>query len=145
MQAACALAQMDRLPDFIAARRRNFDYLRNRLKSVEEFLILPEATPKSDPSWFGFLLTLREAAQSRRVDLLEYLDQHRIGTRLLFAGNLTRQPSMTGRQYRVCGDLANTDKIMNDTFWVGVYPGLTEPMLDFVAEKIEAYFGVNFQ
>ena len=144
MQAACALAQMDRLEDFIATRRRNFAFLRDRLHSVEEFLILPEATPGSDPSWFGFLLTLREVAQSRRVDLLEYLDQHRIGTRLLFAGNLTRQPSMAGRQFRVCGDLANTDKIMNDTFWVGVYPGLTEGMLDFLAGKIEAYFGVNF-
>ena len=76
--------------------------------------------------------------------MLEYLDQHRIGTRLLFAGNLTRQPSMTGRNYRVSGELMNTDKIMNDTFWVGVYPGLSESMLDFVAEKLEAYFGVNF-
>ena len=82
--------------------------------------------------------------RSRRVDLLEYLDQYKIGTRLLFAGNLTRQPSMAGRQYRVSGDLANTDRIMNDTFWIGVYPGLTEEMLDFVAAKIEAYFGVNF-
>ncbi|HET7033728.1 MAG TPA: lipopolysaccharide biosynthesis protein RfbH, partial [Casimicrobiaceae bacterium] len=89
MQAACALAQMDRLDGFIAARRRNFGYLRERLRSVEEFLVLPEATPRSDPSWFGFLLTLREQAATRRVELLEYLDQHRIGTRLLFAGNLT--------------------------------------------------------
>jgi CDP-6-deoxy-D-xylo-4-hexulose-3-dehydrase len=144
MQAACALAQMDRLEGFVDARKRNFAYLKDRLRSVEEFLILPEATAGSDPSWFGFLLTLREDAKTRRVDLLEYLDQHRIGTRLLFAGNLTRQPSMAGRQYRVAGDLANTDRIMNDTFWIGVYPGLAEEMLDFVAGKIEAYFGVNF-
>jgi len=144
MQAACALAQMDRLDDFVAARRSNFAWLKDRLRSVEEFLVLPEATPGSDPSWFGFLLTLREAAGSQRVDLLQYLDQYRIGTRLLFAGNLTRQPSMIGREYRVCGDLSNTDRIMNDTFWVGVYPGLTEEMLDFLAGKIEAYFGVNF-
>ena len=144
MQAACALAQMDRLDGFIAARKHNFDYLKDRLRSVEEFLILPEATPGSDPSWFGFLMTMRDAAQSRRVDLIEYLDQNKIGTRLLFAGNLTRQPSMVGRNFRVCGDLVNTDKIMNDTFWVGVYPGLTEEMLDFVAGKIESYFGVNF-
>jgi CDP-6-deoxy-D-xylo-4-hexulose-3-dehydrase len=144
MQAACALAQLDRLPDFIAARRHNFNYLRERLKSLEEFLILPEATPGSDPSWFGFLLTLREAAQTRRVDLLEYLDQHRIGTRLLFAGNLVRQPSMQGRHFRVVGELTHTDRVMNDTFWVGVYPGLTEPMLDFIVEKLEAYFGVGF-
>jgi len=144
MQAACALAQMDRLDGFIAARRHNFKYLKDRLRSVEDFVVLPEPTAGSDPSWFGFLLTLRDEAKSRRVDLLEYLDQNRIGTRLLFAGNLTRQPSMVGRNYRVSGDLANTDKIMNDTFWVGVYPGLTEEMLDFVAGKIEAYFGVNF-
>ena len=144
MQAACALAQMDRLEGFIAARKHNFNYLNDRLRSVEEFLILPEATAGSDPSWFGFLLTLRDEAQSRRVDLIEYLDQNKIGTRLLFAGNLTRQPSMVGREFRVSGDLRNTDKIMNDTFWVGVYPGLTEEMLDFVAGKIESYFGVNF-
>jgi len=135
---------MDRLEGFIAARKHNFNYLKHRLRSVEEFLILPEATAQSDPSWFGFLLTLRDEAQSRRVDLIEYLDQNKIGTRLLFAGNLTRQPSMVGREFRVSGDLRNTDKIMNDTFWVGVYPGLTEEMLDFVAGKIESYFGVNF-
>jgi CDP-6-deoxy-D-xylo-4-hexulose-3-dehydrase len=144
MQAACALAQMDRLEGFIAARKRNFAYLKDRLRSVEDFLILPEATAGADPSWFGFLLTLRDEAQTRRVELLEYLDQYKIGTRLLFAGNLTRQPSMAGRLYRVSGDLTNTDRIMNDTFWVGVYPGLTEEMLDFVAGKIESYFGVNF-
>ena len=139
-----ALAQMDRLEGFVAARKRNFAYLKDRLQSMEQFLVLPEATPGSDPSWFGFLLTLRDEAQTRRVDLLQYLDQYKIGTRLLFAGNLTRQPSMVGRQYRVSGDLANTDRIMNDTFWVGVYPGLTEEMLSFVADKIEAYFGANF-
>ena len=144
MQAACALAQMDRLPAFVEARRRNFAYLKARLQSVQEFLILPEATAGADPSWFGFLLTLRDHAATRRVDLLEYLDQHRIGTRLLFAGNLIRQPSMIGRQYRIAGDLTNTDLIMKDTFWLGVYPGLTEAMLDFVAGKIEAYFGMNF-
>jgi CDP-6-deoxy-D-xylo-4-hexulose-3-dehydrase len=107
-------------------------------------MILPEATPDSDPSWFGFLVTLRDGSATPRVDLLQYLDQYRIGTRLLFAGNLTRQPSMQGRQYRVIGELANSDKIMRDTFWVGVHPGLTEEMLEFVAAKIEVYFGVNF-
>jgi CDP-6-deoxy-D-xylo-4-hexulose-3-dehydrase len=144
MQAACALAQMDRLDGFIEARRRNFAFLRERLRSVEEFLILPEATTNSDPSWFGFLLTLRERADTRRVELVEYLDQYKIGTRLLFAGNLTRQPSMIGRDYRVVGDLANTDIVMNNTFWIGLHPSLTEEMLDFVAGKIEAYFGANF-
>ena len=144
MQAACALAQLDRLDGFIARRRHNFAYLKERLRSVEEFLELPEATPGADPSWFGFPVTLREKAATRRVDLLEYLDQHKIGTRLLFAGNLVRQPSMAGRTYRIVGPLTNTDRIMNDTFWLGVFPGLTEAMLDFVAGKLEAYFGVNF-
>ena len=144
MQAACALAQMDRLDGFIAARKRNFAWLKERLRSVEEFVVLPEATAESDPSWFGFLMTLRDRSGTRRVELLEYLDQHRIGTRLLFAGNLTRQPSMAGRNYRVSGDLANTDRIMNDTFWIGVHPGLSLEMLDFAAAKIEDYFGVNF-
>jgi CDP-6-deoxy-D-xylo-4-hexulose-3-dehydrase len=144
MQAACALAQMDRLPGFIAARKQNFTYLKNRLQSCEEFLILPEATAGSEPSWFGFPVTLREAAGIDRVELLKYLDQNKIGTRLLFAGNLTRQPYFEGRTYRISGELTNTDKIMNDTLWIGVYPGLTESMLDFVCEKIEAFFGVNF-
>jgi len=144
MQAACALAQMDRLDGFVAARRRNFDYLRERLRSVEEFVVLPEPTQGANPSWFGFLLTLKESAQTRRVDLLQYLDQYKIGTRLLFAGNLTRQPSMRGRQYRVSGELPNTDRIMNDTFWIGVYPGLTEPMLDHAVESIETYLGLRF-
>ncbi|HWH49440.1 MAG TPA: lipopolysaccharide biosynthesis protein RfbH [Burkholderiales bacterium] len=144
MQAACALAQMARLEGFVAARRKNFSYLKERLKTCEEFLVLPEATPKSDPSWFGFPITLKEEAPVSRVDLLTYLAQYKIGTRLLFAGNLTRQPYMLGRNFRVSGELANTDIIMNRTFWVGVYPGLRREMLDFVAEKIETFLGVNF-
>jgi CDP-6-deoxy-D-xylo-4-hexulose-3-dehydrase len=144
MQAACALAQLDRLPDFIRARKHNFDYLKERFASLTEFLILPEATPKSDPSWFGFPITLREEAQVSRVDLLRYLDEHKIGTRLLFAGNLTRQPYFQGRAYRIHGELINTDRVMNETFWLGVYPALTEAMLDFVSEKLETFFGVNF-
>lgn len=144
MQAACALAQLDRLSGFIEARKQNFAYLKNRLKSCEEFLILPEATTGSEPSWFGFPITLRDSAGIDRVELLKYLDQYKIGTRLLFAGNLTRQPYFEGRTYRISGELTNTDKIMNDTLWIGVYPGLTEEMLSFVVEKIEAFFGVNF-
>ena len=144
MQAACALAQMDRLPGFIAARQRNFELLHARLRSCEEFLILPQATANSVPSWFGFPVTLREAANTRRVDLLEYLDQSRIGTRLLFAGNLTRQLAMQGQKYRVSGSLERTDMVMNNTFWIGVHPGLTDAMLDFAASKIEQYFGVGF-
>jgi len=144
MQAACALAQMDRLPGFIEARKHNFTFLKERLKSCEEFLILPEATAASEPSWFGFPITLRDSADVARVELLKYLDQYKIGTRLLFAGNLTRQPYFEGRTYRISGELANTDKVMNDTFWIGVYPGLDEEMLSFVVEKLETFFGVNF-
>lgn len=144
MQAACALAQLDRLDGFVEARKKNFAYLKDRLRSCEEFLELPEATPGSEPSWFGFPVTLREAANTRRVDLLTYLDQQKVGTRLLFAGNLLRQPYMIGRNYRVVGELVNTERIMNDTFWVGVYPGLTEPMLDHMVESIETYLGLRF-
>lgn len=144
MQAACGLAQLDRLEGFIAARKSNFAYLKDRLKSCEEFLILPEATTNSDPSWFGFPMTIREAANLNRVDMLTYLDQHKIGTRLLFAGNLTRQPYMTGRTYRVSGELTNTDRVMNDTFWIGVYPGLSEEMLAYACDRIETFLGINF-
>jgi CDP-6-deoxy-D-xylo-4-hexulose-3-dehydrase len=144
MQAACGLAQMDKLEGFIQARKDNFKFLYDRLQSCQDFLILPEATPNSEPSWFGFLMTIKPEANIRRVDLLSYLDQEKIGTRLLFAGNLTRQPYMQGRNYRVSGDLTHTDTVMNDSFWVGVYPALTEEMLDFTATKIESFLGVNF-
>jgi CDP-6-deoxy-D-xylo-4-hexulose-3-dehydrase len=144
MQAACGLAQMDKLEGFIQARKDNFKYLYERLQSCQDFLILPKATPNSDPSWFGFLMTIKPEANIRRVDLLSYLDQEKIGTRLLFAGNLVRQPYMQGRNYRVSGDLTHTDTVMNDSFWVGVYPGLTEEMLDYTATKIESFLGVGF-
>jgi CDP-4-dehydro-6-deoxyglucose reductase, E1 len=145
MQAACALAQMDRVTQFIESRRRNFEFLKERLGTTcTDFLILPAATPNSEPSWFGFPLTIKRTANIRRVDLLTYLDQHKVGTRLLFGGNLTRQPYMVGRQYRVSGELAVTDVVMNDTFWVGVYPSLDRPRLEFIAEKIEQFFGVGF-
>lgn len=144
MQAACALAQMDRVDEFIAARRANFDYLKARLQSCTEFLHLPEATPNSNPSWFGFPVVLKESSGVKRVDLLNYLDQNKIGTRLLFAGNLTKQPYMAGRNYRVSGELKNTDVVMNQTFWLGTFPGLKKEHLDYIAEKIEEFFGVGF-
>ncbi|NML14873.1 lipopolysaccharide biosynthesis protein RfbH [Azohydromonas caseinilytica] len=144
MQAACALAQLDRLDGFVAARRRNFALLKERLRSCEEFLLLPQATPGSDPSWFGFPITLRPGANASRNELVQYLEQARIGTRLLFAGNLTRQPYMIGRHYRVSGELTNTDVVMNDTLWLGVYPGLTEAMLEHMVSTVETFFGLNF-
>jgi len=139
MQAACALAQMDRLDDFIAARKRNFAWLSERLAGCAEQLILPQATPGSDPSWFGFPLTLRNACGIERVELLRYLDEQRVGTRLLFAGNLTRQPYMQGQEYRVCGELTMTDKAMRDTFWIGLWPGLSEDHLEHAARSLETY------
>lgn len=144
MQAACGLAQLDKLDSFIQARKDNFNYLKEKLQSCEEFIYLPEATENSDPSWFGFLITLKENAGVNRVDFLKYLDQNKIGTRLLFAGNLTKQPYMINRQYRIVGNLDNTDYIMNNSFWIGVYPGLTNEMLDFMVNKIETFLGVNF-
>ncbi len=144
MQAACAVAQMDRLQGFVAARQKNFAYLRTALQKMEEFLVLPEPTANASPSWFGFPLTLRPEAGVHRPDLLRYLDQHRIGTRLLFAGNITRQPYFAGREHRVVGTLTNTDRVMRDTFWLGVYPGLDEPRLDFVAKCLGEFLGVGW-
>ncbi len=144
MQAACGVAQLAKAPDFIQKRKENFAYLKERLASCEGFLILPEATPNTDPSWFGFPITLLDTAPVNRADLINFLDQNKIGTRLLFAGNLTRQPYMIGKNFRVSGVLTNTDTVMSQTFWLGVYPGLTEPMLNYVAEKIETFLGINF-
>lgn len=144
MQAACALAQLDRLDGFVQARKDHYAWLRARLASCAEFLLLPEATPGSDPSWFGFPLTLKPAAGVRRNDLLAYLEEARIGTRLLFAGNLIRQPYMQGRNYRISGSLETSDRVMNDTFWLGVHPGLDAAMLEHIATTVETFFGVNF-
>ena len=144
IQAACGLAQLDKLDSFIQARKDNFDYLKAKLQSCEDFIHLPEATENSDPSWFGFLITLKENAGVSRVNFLQYLDQNKIGTRLLFAGNLTKQPYMKNRQYRIVGNLENTDYIMNNSFWIGVYPGLTKEMLDYVIMHIETFLGVRF-
>lgn len=144
MQAACGLAQLEKAPAFIQRRKENFAFLKQRLADCEEFLILPEATVNSDPSWFGFPITLKKNAPVSRVDLLTYLDQEKVGTRLLFAGNLTRQPYMLGKNYRVSGKLSNTDTIMNNTFWIGLQPALKREMLDYSSSKIEEYLGVNF-
>ena len=144
MQAACALAQMDRLEEFIAKRRANFAYLKSRLQSCAEFLHLPETTPNSEPSWFGFPLVLKERSGVKRTDLINFLEDNKIGTRLLFAGNLTKQPYMAGRNFRISGDLTNTDVVMNQTFWLGTFPGLDQERLDYIADKLEEFFGLNF-
>jgi len=144
MQAACGLAQLDRLEGFVQARKDNFAYLSEQLKDCADLLILPEATPGSAPSWFGFPITLRPEADLNRQYLLQYLDEHRIGTRLLFAGNLIHQPYMQDRQYRVVGSLKNADQIMNDTFWIGVWPGLSRAQLDYMVSQLRQVLGLNF-
>ena len=144
MQAACALAQLEKAPAFIQARKDNFKFLKERLSTCEEFLQLPVVTEDSDPSWFGFPITVKEGSPVSRLDLTTYLDQNKIGTRLLFAGNLIRQPYMVDANYRVSGELTNTDNVMNNTFWIGVQPALTKEMLEFVVDKIEMFLGVNF-
>jgi CDP-6-deoxy-D-xylo-4-hexulose-3-dehydrase len=116
----------------------------DRLKNCTEFLQLPKATEGSDPSWFGFPITLKRNSPVSRLDLTTYLDQQRIGTRLLFAGNLICQPYMVAAKFRVSGSLEQTDNIMNNTFWIGLHPALTKEMLEYVVEKIEVYLGMNF-
>ncbi len=139
MQAAVGLAQMDHLEDFIAARRRNFDLLKAGLAELGDLFILPEATAGTEPSWFGFLMTVRDDAPFTRDDLVQHLNANRIGTRLLFAGNLTRQPYMIGRDFRVHGDLTNSDKAMRDAFWIGLYPGLSPEHIGYMIETIRAF------
>jgi CDP-6-deoxy-D-xylo-4-hexulose-3-dehydrase len=136
MQAALGVSQIGKLSQFIERRKENFRYLSSALKPLEECLLLPEATPGSDPSWFGFPIGIREDAPFSREDIIRALDAKKIGTRLLFGGNLLRQPAYEGCEYRVVGELPNTDFVMKNVFWIGVYPGLTEEMLDFVADTI---------
>lgn len=138
MQAACGLAQLKRLPEFIKKRNENFAYLKSKLGGLTEFIELPETTENSEPSWFGFSITLKENID--RVAFTKYLDSHKIGTRLLFAGNLTKQPYFQDIEYRIVGNLTNTDITMNKTLWLGIYPGLGTAQLDYIAEKMEKFF-----
>ena len=144
MQAACGLAQLERLEEFIEKRRANFSYLHDRLQSLADYIHLTTPTANAEPSWFGFPITLRDNCGFARVELLRYLDENKIGSRLLFAGNLTRQPYFNDIEHRVVGSLENTDKTMNDTFWVGIYPALNEEHLDYIAEQMEEFFGIGF-
>lgn len=139
MQAAVGLAQLDRVDDFIAARRRNFALLTEMFRQWEHLFVLPEATANSDPSWFGFPLLLREDVGFTREDLTQFLDANRIGTRLLFGGNLIRQPYMRGRNYRVVGELTNADAVTERCFWIGLYPGLGEDHIAFVGDTVARF------
>ena len=139
MQAAVGVSQLVKLPQFIAARRRNFDRLSRGLKDLEHVLILPEAEPNSEPSWFGFPMLVRQGAPFTRSELTAHLEAHRIGTRLVFAGNLIRQPAYAGQKFRVIGDLRGTDQVMNDAFWIGVFPGLTDEMIDYMIDTVRRF------
>ncbi len=139
LQAAVGVAQIDKLPAFIEARRRNFTALREGLADLEAFFHLPAVDPRAAPSWFGLPLTVREDAPFRRDDLLRHLNARRIGTRLLFGGNLARQPAYLGRACRRADDLAVADRIMRDTFWIGVYPGLDPARIAFVLESLHSF------
>ena len=137
MQAAVGVAQLAKLPEFIRRRRENFATLTHLLDDAQDRLILPNATPNSDPSWFGYPVTLTDDCPVSRNDVIAHLEANKIGNRLLFGGNLLRQPAYKGIPHRVVGDLTNTDRVMHNTFWVGVYPGLTEEMLTFVAATLK--------
>jgi CDP-6-deoxy-D-xylo-4-hexulose-3-dehydrase len=141
IQAAIGLAQLDRLETFIEIRRRNWNYLLQGLESLNDFLILPKATQDSRPSWFGFAITVRKESPKTRNEVVMALNEMKIATRLLFGGNLLRQPAFAGTPRRVFGELKNTDTVMLDTFWVGVWPGLTIPMLDYVIDSLHKIFG----
>ncbi|WP_028044851.1 lipopolysaccharide biosynthesis protein RfbH [Cellulomonas sp. URHE0023] len=138
MQAALGLSQLAKLDHFVARRKENFNYLYERLRDVEG-LILPVATPNSDPAWFGFPITLADDLKVDREDLMRFLDKNKVGVRLIFAGNLLRQPAYRNIDRRVVGDLRNSDTVMNRSFWLGVYPGLTDPMIDYMADALIHY------
>jgi CDP-6-deoxy-D-xylo-4-hexulose-3-dehydrase len=143
MQAALGVSQIAKLPHFIERRKENFMYLKNALAPLQEFLVLPEATPDSDPSWFGFPIGVKITAPFTRDQLTRALDAAKIGTRLLFAGNLLRQPAYEGWDYRVVGEMKNTDYVMNNVFWLGVYPGLTFEMLDYIAATATSFIAMS--
>ena len=136
MQAAVGVAQLKKLDDFVMARRCNFEILRQGLRELEEFFVLPEATPGSDPSWFGFPLAVREGAPFTRNEVIGHLEERKIATRLLFGGNLTRQPAYRDAHYRIAAPLANTDFVMRQAFWIGLYPGITPVMIDYMIEQL---------
>ena len=140
LQAAVGCAQLEKFPSFVERRKHNFARLKAALECVSDKIILPVAAENADPSWFGFLITCKEGVS--RNDVVKYVESKGVQTRMLFAGNLTKHPCFdemrkTGKGYRIAGELTNTDRIMNDTFWVGVYPGMTDEMIDYMAKTIK--------
>jgi len=143
MQAAVGVSQLKKLPGFIEKRQENFNYLTQQLSPLQDFFLLPQATPHSTPSWFGFPIYVRSEAPFTRDEVVRWLEAHRIGTRLLFGGNLIRQPAYRNHNYRVVGDLKQADEVMRRVFWIGVYPGLTHAMLDYVAEAFRTLISMH--
>ena len=139
IQAAIGLAQFDRLEDFVDKRRKNFFILKNQLADLKKYFILPQESKGAKPSWFGFPITIRNRNIINRNNLINFLEDNNIGTRLLFSGNITKQPYMLNQQYRVSGDLKISDKIMNNSFWVGVYPGLRKNNISFLSNVLHKY------
>ena len=139
MQAAIGVEQLKKLPSFIEVRKKNFKLLYDGLKKYEEYFILPEVEPEADPSWFGFIVTVSENAGFTKNDIVEYLEENKIATRMLFAGNIVRHPSFENVKYRIYDNLVNTDRIMNDTFWIGVYPGITNEMIGYIFGKFDEF------
>lgn len=140
MQAAIGVAQLRKLPEFIEKRKHNFALLYNAMKKYDRYLLLPKATVHSEPSWFGFPIVVNADAPFTRTDIVKYLEGNKISTRMLFGGNLLKQPAYNGIRYRLIGSLENTDMVMNNLFWIGVYPGLTEEMLNYILSKFDDYF-----
>ena len=145
MQAACGLSQISKLKEFVKIRRKNFKYLQKKFSSLSNYFIIPQETPNSKASWFGFLLTIRKGVKINRSDLTRYLDEKKIGTRLLFAGNITKQPYMKNVKYIISEKLNNTDQIMNSSFWLGVYPGLNKKMLDYSYNTIKEFIKKKYE
>lgn len=143
MQAAIGIAQLEKLPEFITARKRNFEFLKDHLLHLEKFLILPDATQNSEPSWFGFPITISDESPFSREDLTRFLAEKKVDTRGLFGGNITKQPYFKNRKYRISGNLTNADRVLTRSFWIGVYPGLTEDILLYVINQIESFVKSN--
>ncbi len=140
MQAAIGCAQLSKLPRFIEARKNNFKFLYKVFEKYSDYFVLPEKEKHSDPSWFGFSILVKENAPFTRNDMVNYLEKNKIATRMLFGGNLTKQPAYKNVKCRIPGNLRNTDLVMNNLLWIGVYPGLTKPMLSYIKEIIDNFF-----
>jgi len=137
MQAACGLAQLNKLEKFIKKRKENFEFLKNNLAELEDVIILPKKENNSDPSWFGFPISIKNNSKVKRQEVLLKLNDKKIGTRLLFSGNLTKQPAYIGKKFKISGNLEKTDFVMQNTFWIGLYPGLGEEELSFVVKTLK--------